>query len=378
MRTQSRVFIAPITYGLLLAVQVAWTQTPPSVVGELVRRALEANGALSAARLDLDRARARVVQAGLRPNPTLDVAQASGTLAGSEDERELSVGIALPFELGGKRDRRIDLAEAELAATEAEVADRERRLAQQVLNAYADALAATRELEITDGVEDLDQQTVRVIRIRVEQQDTPQLELNLLETEVARLRSQRALAEGRVSAALGTLRALIGARPEEALPLGDPEPALAAAPMAVPESLETAIATALEARPDLRLARLRERVAAAGLELSRAVGVPDLTVSAALSIGRNFLTPDNAPTPIADTDRAVTFGVSVPLPFFNKNQGAITDAVLTINQARILREFTEQTIRTEVTSACQRLRAARRRLKSSNRAWRRRRRTISA
>jgi hypothetical protein len=38
---------------------------------ELVRRALAANAELSAVRLDIERGRARLRQAGLRPNPTV-------------------------------------------------------------------------------------------------------------------------------------------------------------------------------------------------------------------------------------------------------------------------------------------------------------------
>jgi outer membrane protein, heavy metal efflux system len=325
---------------------------------DLVQRALQSNGELKAARLDLDRARAKLRQASLRPNPTLDVQQASGRLAGSEDERDLSTAVALPVELGGKRQRRIDVAEAELAATEAEIADRERGLIQQVLSAYADALAAARELEITNSVQVLDDQTVHVVRTRVEQQDASRLELNLLLTEVARLRSQRALAEGRLNAALGTLQTLLGASPTESLSLGDPEAALTSVPTTSPATLDAAIAAALQTRPDLKLARLNEIAAEAGLRLSGAEGKPDLTVSAGFTTSRQFLSPDNAPIPILDRDRALTLGVSIPLPFFNRNQGAISEAKTAIQQARLRREFLEQSVRTEVASAYQRLRAA--------------------
>jgi cobalt-zinc-cadmium efflux system outer membrane protein len=91
---------------------------------EIVRRALAANGELAAARLEIERARARLRQAGLRPNPTIDVEQTAGRFTGSMGESETSVGIAIPIELGGKRRRRIELARAELEASEAEVADR--------------------------------------------------------------------------------------------------------------------------------------------------------------------------------------------------------------------------------------------------------------
>jgi cobalt-zinc-cadmium efflux system outer membrane protein len=116
---------------------------------DLVRRALASNGELAAARIGIERARARMRQAGLRPNPTLDFEQTTGRFTGAAGESERSIGVALPIELGGKRRRRIELAQAELEASEAEVADRERTLSAEVRANYAEALAALRELEIT-------------------------------------------------------------------------------------------------------------------------------------------------------------------------------------------------------------------------------------
>jgi outer membrane protein, heavy metal efflux system len=124
---------------------------------DLVRRALDANRELAAARLDLERGRARLRQAGLRPNPTLDIEHASGRLTGSPDERELSVGVALPIDIGGRRQRRIDVAAAELAVIEADIANRERQLTRDVLAAYIDAIAAIRDLETTDRLHQLDE-----------------------------------------------------------------------------------------------------------------------------------------------------------------------------------------------------------------------------
>jgi outer membrane protein TolC len=69
---------------------------------DLVRRALTANGELSAARLDVERSRARLRQSGLRPNPTLDFEQTTGRFTGSPGNSQTSIGIALPLELGGK------------------------------------------------------------------------------------------------------------------------------------------------------------------------------------------------------------------------------------------------------------------------------------
>ena len=267
--------------------------------------------------------------------------------------------MALPLELGGRRQRRLDVAEAELAATEAEVADRERRLAHEVLGAYADALAALRELQITNDLQDLDVQTTRVVRTRVEKGDAPNLELNLLLVEADRLRSRRALVEGRMNAALVTLGNLIGAPPTERLAVSTPTGTQPIDPSQVPSTLDAAIDAALRQRPDLRLARLNELTTQAGLRLARAQAFPEVTVSGKFIANR---TTNNLPTglvPVPTDDRLLAFGVSIGLPMFNTNQGAKAEAAVAIRQAQVRRAFTEQVVRAEVTGAFRRLEAAR-------------------
>jgi len=242
---------------------------------DLVRRALASNGELAAARIEIERARGRLRQAGLRANPTLEVEQTTGRFTGSADERETSVGIAVPIELGAKRKPRIELAQAELEAVEAEVADRERRLTLEVMTLYAEALSALRELETTESINQVDLQTTRFVQARVNEGESAPLELNLLRTEVDRLRSRRALVEGRLTTSLLKLKALAGI--SDTGPLRLRENLTTIRQPAFPQSVEAAIAIALRSRPDLRLARLNEEVAEAGLKLARASASPDLT-----------------------------------------------------------------------------------------------------
>jgi len=219
---------------------------------DLVRRALDSNANLAAARLDIARARARLRQAGLRPNPALDFEQTNGVL-NSPGERVTSVGLAVPLEVGGRRQRRIDLAQAELAAAEAEVADRERRLANEVRAAYAEALAAQRELSLTAEINNIDTQTVRVVEARVGEGEAAPLELNLLRVELERLRSRRALVEGKLQAALLRLKSFAGVPIAEPLVLGE-EMAVTGLP-GIPATLDAVVEVALRTRPDLKLAK---------------------------------------------------------------------------------------------------------------------------
>lgn len=323
---------------------------------DLVRRALASNAELSAARLDIERGRARLRQAGLRPNPTVDFEQTTGRFTNSPGDRQTSIGFALPLELGGKRQRRIDLARVELEAAEAEVADRVRRLAAEVRTAYAEAMAALRELETTENLNNLDLQTARIIEARVTEGESAPLELNLLRVEVDRLRSRLALVEGRLQATLLRLKALAG------IPLGDPlrlrEDLASPFIPDPPSSMDAALDIALRTRPDLRLARLAEEVAQAGLRLTQAQAAPDVTAVGRYSFGRSVTDLPAPLAPFPDRDRLLSFGVSIGIPLFNRNQGARAEAQIAIAQAQKRREFLEALVKSEVASAYARYQAA--------------------
>ena len=333
-----------------VATAVAQTSNSQGVSSaEVVRRAISSNAELAAARLEIDRARARLQQAGLRPNPTLDFEQLSGRLANNPGDRATTIGLSLPLEISGQRRRRIDVAQLELEAAQAEVADRERRLANEVRAVYAEVLAATRELEITTGINQLDAQTVRVIEVRVSEGDAAPLEANLLRVEADRLRARRALVEGKLQAALLRLKLLAGMKPDEPLQVrAELQQALSPNP---PASLDAAIDLALRARPDLRLARLLEEAAQAGLRLAQAQAQPQVTLSARYTTDRSLTSLPPPLTTFPDSGRSLSFGASITLPTFNRNQGAKAEAATAIVQAQHRREFIEAVIRTEVAAA---------------------------
>ena len=322
---------------------------------DLVKRAIAFNGELAAARLELERGRVRLRQAGLRPNPTLAVEQTTGRLTGSAGERETSVGLSVPLEIYGQRQRRRELAQAELDATAALIADQERRVANEVRGLYAEALAVLRELSITEQLNELDTQTAAFVQIRVNEGDTAPLELNLLRVEVERLRARRALLEGRLQAVLAQLKGRAGMLFSEPLRLSED---LAAPAWTPPATVEAAVDIALRTRPDLQLARLTEQVANAGYRLARAQAKPEVSASARYTMSRAVF--DNTPAgPFTDSGRSLTFGVTIGLPVFNNNQGPQQEAFITIAQAQQRRAFLEGVIRAEIQSAYARLAATR-------------------
>ena len=325
--------------------------------GDLIRRALAANAELAAARLDIERGRARIAQAKLRPNPSIDFEQTTGQLTGSKGEREISIGFSLPLELGGKRQRRIDLAQIELAAAEAEVAERERLLVREIHFAHLDALTSLRELQITERLTTIDTQTGRIIEARVTEGDSSPLELSLIRVETDRLKARRSLIEGRLQTAFLKLKRLTGIAPNQALRVR--ESLLTPLPLLEPSlSIEDAIDIALKTRPDVRLARIFEEAARAGLRLAQAQATPDLIAFSKYSVNRSLF--DDTPVGVLrDKDKLLTFGVSISLPFFNRNQGAKAEAEIAIQQTQRRRKFVEATVRSEVAAAYAQYEAAR-------------------
>ena len=321
-------------------------------IDALIRSALSSNRELAAARLEITRARARLQQSQLLPNPVLEVEQTGGAFGVSEGEVERRAELSVPIEYGGKRSRRIDLAQAELQAAEALVADRERRIVADVRRRYAEAVAASRELAFTNDLALIDAELANVLQARVREGDAPPLEESLLRVEVDRLRSRRATLEGRRRAAELDLLTAAGLPPGERIAIDE----RFGEGVTVP-SAEDALRLALQRRPDLRAAELSVRVAEAGLRLTRALSLPEVTLFGGYARSRGGF--DTTPVgPLVDEDQLINAGIGITLPIFNRNQGAKAEAAAAIEQAQRLRELSESQIRAEVESAVARLRAA--------------------
>lgn len=323
-------------------------------INELIERAMRSNQDLSAARLEIERAKARLRQARLRPNPTLEFEQGSGRFVGSPGEGQFTAGFSLPIELYGRREARINAANIAIEASEADVRNRERTLVASILTNYAEALASLRELEATEKLLELDLQTTRFVQIRVNQGESAPLELNLLQAEVERLRSRRQLAEGKLQAALTQLKLLSGMPFEETLRLR--EQIDAAVLPTLPRTREAAVDIGLRTRPDILLAKMEEQVATAGLRLVRAESRPDFTAFTRYTQGRSVI--DDPTQPFSQRDRSLTFGVAIGLPIFDRKEGARAEAEIAIKQAQTRREFAERVVRSEILAAYQRYDAA--------------------
>ncbi len=322
--------------------------TGPLTLDELVERGLAENPELRAARTEIEAAKGRLRQAGLRPNPMLEL---SGTQNVTGPDNMQMIGFSWPLDLGGRKGARVSVAERELAVKQTQVADRERRLAADIRVKAGEVLAAARNLKVLDDLIAANRETQRLISRRVAEGAAPALDEQLLLVEITRLEAQRAGQAGRLESLRLQLLPLIGLSP--ALPVGIADTIERA--MAVPPP-DDAIPRALERRPDLRMARLEERLGEARVDKERAEGRYDASLFTQYQrqdTGFDLMGTDAAgrSRPIQDVFHMVTFGVSITLPVRNQNQGNVAAARAELEGAQRRREATDLMVRQEVASA---------------------------
>ena len=309
---------ALIGAGGALAQPVAGEMT----VDEVVARALAENPELRAARADVEAAAGRLQQAGLRPNPMLDL----GYQKALTPDNNFMVGLTLPLDLNGRKDGRVGVAEREMAFKRAQVLDRERRLRADVRVKAGELLAARRNLRTTEELLQVNQEALRVVRDRVREGAAPALDESLQLVEVNRLEATGELLRSRVHVAALQLRSLAGMGPDEPLTVrGDlpgPEPVWDRA-----EAQRRAVGE----RPDLVAARAEAAMAAARIRKEQAEGRWDASVNVGyqrqdVGFALNGLTDRGGTRPIQDVFHYFGGGVSITLPVRNRNQGNVAAA----------------------------------------------------
>lgn len=328
-------------------------------VNQLVQLALERNADLLATRQRTVEAQGLLRQAGFRPNPVVESEFGSGSPTGSPGEREFSLGYGHVFELGRKRDRRLDVGRSGLDLARLEIVDRERTLRAELQERYIAAMAAIRNLETIAQQFDLTQQSLAVTQRRVSEGESPRVEQMVLQAEVGRLEADRLLLASEVQQEMLALRVVAGMDVLEPLvlqPEGDRPP--------TGITLEAALERALASRPDLAAARQEETRSAAETRLARAERVPDLAARLRYTDSQTRfdlfgLTASGALAPLRDHDRVLTGGFSITLPLLSRNQGQIEAARARETAAALRRQHVTRSIEAEIRGAYGRYIAAR-------------------
>ena len=319
---RARAWRACLTFGVVCIVATAQAQTIGSPAGELtlaqaIAAALAGNPELRAGEFELRAAAGRVQQAGLRPNPELALElenfAGSGVTSGS-DVLETTLSLSQIVELGGKRERRQQVASYGHGTLVVERQIRQLDVLADVTRRYLTVVLAQERLALSQTALDLAEETHSVMAQRVKAARSPRAEQSRAAIARARSRLDRERARQALDAARQQLAAMWGSDQARfttavadlyALPAVDDFDSLASGMAQTPDFLSYAAQR-----------RLRE----AELQLAQARARPSLKLSAGV---RRLEEGD---------DTALVAGVSLPLPLFDRRQGQRTESRARIAQ----------------------------------------------
>lgn len=334
---RSRLAIGSVLVALATApVSPAWADPAPAYA-ELVARLSQTPAALEADAL-ADAAEARVRQARVRPNPTaaFDIENVLGSSPYSGfDNGEASVTLSQDLEFWGRQPARVAAARAEAgtAALRRDLATLE--AAGRLALVYAEAEAAGRRAELADESLTLTLADARAALALVEQGREPLLRGIQGQTEAAVARATADEAQAERDAAFARLTAVaMLPRPVTEIPttLLDQQP----------------VATAGTGTDALvvRVAEAEREAADRQIAVQRTLARPD--VSASVGFRRYE----------AEGATAFTFGVSMPLPLFDRNRGNIDAAQADLRAAEARLRGARQEATADRTAAQARLAAS--------------------
>jgi cobalt-zinc-cadmium efflux system outer membrane protein len=254
----------------------------------------------------LDAAEARVRQARVRPNPTLGLEAENAFGSGSFNgygNAETTLSLSQNLELWGRRGARVGAARAEADTASLRQDQARVEAAARLALAYSEAEAAQRRYDLAHEALAVTIADTRAALILVAEGREPMLRGIQGESEAAAARASLDEAEAERDAAFARLTAV----------------ALSTTPLT---SIEVSLidripanpANPTSAAPQVRVAEAERAAAESRITVERVRAEPDVTAS----IGVRRYEGEDA--------TALTFGLSLPLPLFDRNRGNIEAA----------------------------------------------------
>lgn len=339
-----RLAAALLAFAVGVTSDAAPLESRPVALGtpQLIAIARKDNKNLQAACYAIDAARAKLLQAGQRANPRLDLSARSDFLFGNEGEYAASIGISQQFPISGRLLREKDVARVDIALAEAEVGEAERRLANDIAVAVGRLVVIGEQIQSRDALIALDERLARTTRNRFKAAEVSEIDVNTVQLDLQRVTQERSLLRNQQQALIVSLNTLLGRPASSALEVDasipQPEPL---------EDLQQLQRKAIELRPDLHGAMLTSDRAAAEMLLAKASHWEDWTVGLELSQDKQVITG----APAQGVNRAIGVTVSIPLPLYNKGQGLVAAAQASGDQASARIAALRQDILAEVASA---------------------------
>ena len=325
----------PIFALIALLTANARLMAEPSLVitfAGVAERVRAQNPDLAAARLRIDEAVGREKQAGLLKNPELET-----SLENNADFREgkLEVGFSQRFPLTGRLGLEKGISVTQIKAAEMEVREVERQLVAGAKTSVIRVLAIRQRRELLRNQIALASEFSEKLSVASQKGEGSALDAATARLEAAGLSAQIRQLDAEEAAAVGELKPLLGMHAGELISVGG----FLAQPFLPSNAVNPA------RRPDFQAATLEVDAARQGIDLQQALRYDDVEAGIFAAAERKEDAPNGY-----DNEGIVGFRLRIPLPLWNKNEGAIEEAQATHERRKLEATALARNIRLEAES----------------------------
>jgi len=282
--------------------------------------ALQAHPNLRGHAYELEGAQGRALQEGLWLNPELEVEVENFGGTGefeSFDAAEVTITLAQTFELGGKRHKRVTLAELETGLAEWDYVIAWLDVVAETSKSFADVQAAHSELLLAEADAEISQRIHTAVTERVKAGRDSQLEALKAERLLASAELALSRAEREVRLSMEQLKLMWGQVDVDLRGVAMEQASVSALPSLA--QLESLVASF----PEMRRMTLEVELAEASLVAARSDRVPDLALAGGYKQSRG------------DDEQMFVAGAGVELPLFDRNQGGILESGAMLSKAQM-------------------------------------------
>ncbi|MBU8923362.1 MAG: TolC family protein [Bacteroidales bacterium] len=250
---------------------------------------------------------AELIQAGLTPDPELDVevdgVGGPGEMSGFQSS-EFSFRLSKIIELGGKKSKRIKLASLEQQSAGWDYEKVRLDLFAEVTKTFIEVVAAQERMAITEDLLDISEQLLRSVEKRVEAGKDADLEEKKARVILSRMKIQYDVCTRKLDEARRRLSSMWG---DERSVFGT---AIGSLDSMSPVPSYEIFQEMLTGHYGIRQGELKVERMQAALDLENALAIPDISFSGGIKKFNK------------SGEKLLLFGVSIPLPLRNRNQGA--------------------------------------------------------
>lgn len=279
---------------------------PATTLEDIGPQVAAKNPDLIAARFMIDEAKGRHLGSGRLMNPEVEV---TGRHMTEGREGGFSAGLMQKFPITARLRVEKAVTAAQIAAAEAEVADKQRMLIAEAETMAVKILTMRAEVVIQESQATLAEKLTEIATARAAANESA-IDAGQMRLEARQQRNSIVKLQAEIAAMNESLKPMLGLVASDALEVTG----------SLPEAHAPGRATPGDARPDIQAALHRVNAAGQSVDLAKAKKWEDISAGVMVDRGRTMDEPMGL-----RNETMIGVKVSIPLPFWNKNQGEIAE-----------------------------------------------------